>query len=70
MRPYCGVNLSKSDDLDLAIKERRKRWMRIWFGFKSSPYLAVVFLAIAEEQARGYHLYLTNPFYWNEVKLN
>ena len=39
-------------------------------GFRSSPYLAIRHLAIAEEQARGDPLEDSNPFCWNEVKLN
>ena len=63
MRPYCGVNLSKFDDLSLDEKEKRQRWARLWFGFKPSPHYSVRFLSIAQEQARGDHSIESNPFH-------
>ena len=52
-RAFCGVNLSRFDKLGLKINEKIQRFTRIWIGFKSSPYLAVRHLAIAEKYARG-----------------
>ena len=71
IQAFCGVNLSAfNEDFKKFSKEKRFRWRRLWFGFKSSPYLAVRHQALAEEQAKGDYLDPKNPFHWSNIKFN
>jgi len=69
VRSYSGVNLS-GFNLPGVDESDRHRWTRLWFSARFSPYLAVRFLAIGEEKARGDHLDVRNPFHWDSIRLN
>ena len=77
IRSFCGVNLSRFDELDNQIgdnivihPEKRFRHCRTWMGFRSSLFLAIRQLSIAVESAVGDPLDDQNPFHWSKIALN
>ena len=72
VRPFAGVDVTYVDqDLeDKHIQRIIERWSRCLMGFKPSPYVTTQTFAWSEEIILGNHLDETNPFFWNEVKMN
>ena len=72
IRPYAGVDLTYVDNdvNDKKAKRIIERWSRCLMGFKPSPYVTTQTFAWSEEIILGDHLDESNPFYWDEVKLN
>jgi hypothetical protein len=66
LRPFCGVDLSPYYQ-DTTSWER---WDRCVMGLKSSPYGCIRMDLLADEVNRGNHLTPSNPFHFNEVRLN
>ena len=69
-RRYCGVKLTRFKEVKDFSDEDWLAWSRLWFGFKPSPHLAVRFLGIALDYARGDPYDSSNPFHWSEAKVN
>ena len=72
IRPYAGVDVTHVDyELnDKNAKRVIERWSRCLMGFKPSPYVTIQTFAWSEEIILGNRLELSNPFYWDTLKLN
>ena len=72
VRPYAGVDITYvENDIDDKTAQRIiERWSRCLMGFKPSPYVTTQTFAWSKEIILGNHLEVSNPFFWDEIKLN
>jgi hypothetical protein len=73
IRPFAGVDVSNVDPDELferGVKRIIERWARCLMGFKPSPYVTTQTFGWSEEVVIGDRLDMSNPFFWDEVKLN
>ncbi len=71
IRPYCGIDVDPY--LRSSPEETRLpwlQWQRCVMGLASSPHGCVKMQMLAEELVRGDHLSPSNPFYFDQVRLN
>jgi hypothetical protein len=71
IRPYCGIDV----DPYLWPEGQQKRmswmqWERCVMGLSSSPHGCVRMQMFAEELVQGNHQCISNPFYFDRVRLN
>jgi hypothetical protein len=72
LRALCGVDLTKYGDLAQGEFETVtwEVWQRAAMGLKPLPYQAVQGMMVAEELIKGDPDDPTNPFRWDEVRMN
>jgi hypothetical protein len=71
--PYASVDVSNVDPMEFLHQKVKciiECWARCLMGFKPSPYVTTQMFAWGEEVIIGDRLEPTNPFYWDEVRLN
>lgn len=67
IRPYAGVDVS---ELEGGSKRLFEQWIRTLMGFRCSPYITTQTFAWGEEIIIGDLADQSNPFAWDEVKMN
>jgi hypothetical protein len=77
LRPWTGVDVSALLNLGTCEEKEQedtKRWILRWerslMGVRSSPFNCVRVYLLSEDIIKGDHLDETNPFRWDQVKLN
>eukprot|EP00956_Cyclotella_meneghiniana_P000084 scaffold152_cov52-Cyclotella_meneghiniana.AAC.4 len=69
-RPFTGVDIKPILTGQDAKKFRWYQWVRNAMGFAPSPYNSIKMALIAEEVIRGDRMDRSNPFHWEEIRLN